>query len=196
MKTIYKFKISCEKKYVRVKKSLHTTKKIFALDEIWHVQKFAFVFLCTVQICDFCIWKIICAADLRILCTTVFCTFADLRIYTFAHLHKLVNLCSAHVVGLLRVCTWKYFCETCAKHVKFVFFHAFFTRNLQFFVKIDKFSKISQKRQNVRFCPVGFWRVPENVRKKLTCSWVVHEWFLGQRVWQHRVAKVARICIN
>ena len=39
------------------------------------------------QICDFCIWKIICAADLRILCTTVFRTICRFAFYTFAHLH-------------------------------------------------------------------------------------------------------------
>ena len=54
--------------------------------------KFAFVFFAHLQICDFCIWKNICAADLRILCTTVFCTFAHLHIYTFAHLQKLAKM--------------------------------------------------------------------------------------------------------
>ena len=143
-----------------------------------------------VQICDFCIWKNICAADLRILCTTHFCTFADLHI---CHLHICRNL--RRQKNVLRTCAslWKRFAKVCA-HVKFCFLHFWqFFANL---LKISKKSKIPKMSENVKFGSVGFWRVPENVRKKLTCSWVVHEWFLGQRVWQHRVAKVARICIN
>ena len=45
-----------------------------------------------VQICDFCIWKNICAADLRILCTSVFRTFADLHI-CLLRICTFVNLC-------------------------------------------------------------------------------------------------------
>ena len=69
---------------MHVKNYAHN-KKIFSQN--LHLQN-----LCTVQICafaeivHFCIWKIICAADLRILCTTV---FAHLQIcdFVFAHLH-------------------------------------------------------------------------------------------------------------
>ena len=56
-------------------------KKIVASQKFYTLQKVAFVFFAHLQICDFCIWKNICAADLRILCTTHFCTFADLHIY-------------------------------------------------------------------------------------------------------------------
>ena len=64
---------------------LHNTK--LAHDENLHLTK---LHIC--RFAHFCIWKIICAADLRILCTTVFRTFADLRICrihicTFADLH-------------------------------------------------------------------------------------------------------------
>ena len=151
-----------------------------AQTKLWHAQKFAFVFLCTVQICDFCIWKIICAADLRILCTTHFCTFAHLS-----------DLCTTSFRTFADL--WKWFCEfcafvkivfTCSRIHEFVFFHVF--------SRILSFCQICSKCRKSR----NFRKCPENVRKKLTCSWVVHEWFLGQRVWQHRVAKVARICIN
>ena len=146
--------------------------------------------MCFARICDFCIWKNICAADLRILCTTVFRTFADLHIYILHLCRKFANM----------FCV----CAEISEHVK-IFWECARTWNLHFSQIAQGFSLFEQNRQNlekveisenVRFCPVGFWRVPENVRKKLTCSWVVHEWFLGQRVWQHRVAKVARICIN
>ena len=148
--------------------------------KLWHVQKFAFVFLCTVQICDFCIWKNICAADLRILCTTVF--------RTFAHLHICVLHLCAEVLHM-----WKSFCASC----EFVKMFSGMCANMQkwflsIFHRICKFERFLQKWRKSR----NFRKCPENVRKKLTCSWVVHEWFLGQRVWQHRVAKVARICIN
>ena len=169
------------------KKHLHE----FAQTRILHLQICAQRKMWHVQICDFCIWKIYLALQICAFCAqTVFRTFADLR---FAHLHicTFVFLCFAFVREIFRQV--KMFCEH-ARTWKFLFF--------TLFTKISLFSKFEQNlekveiSENVRFCPVGFWRVPENVRKKLTCSWVVHEWFLGQRVWQHRVAKVARICIN
>ena len=167
----------------------------FSLVEIVHRQNCAFVNsafdkLCTVQICDFCIWKIICAADLRILCTTVFRTFAHLHIYVL-HICTFADL---HFADLQKVArTWKSFFDMC-RFINFCFCNMR-TVFCKFHVFCENLEK-AEKVEIVRFCPVGFWRVPENVRKKLTCSWVVHEWFLGQRVWQHRVAKVARICIN
>ena len=181
---ICKIKLIFMKKNFYTKKIYTIAKKFYTLQKcaqtkLWHVQKVAFVFLCTVQICDFCIWKIICAADLRILCTTVFCTFADLHICVLHICRKFANMCEMflHIVRFVKT-----FCK-CARTCEFFFL--FFHRICKFEQKVSK----CRKSRNFRKCP-------ENVRKKLTCSWVVHEWFLGQRVWQHRVAKVARICIN
>ena len=163
--------------------ALHTQK--FASEKIFVLQKCAFVFLwnlhlCFCANCKICIWKNICAADLRILCTDGFCTFVRFVHLCFAHLTKLcadVKTFCEHA----RVC--ENVLQKCA-HMKFSFFQIC-ARILSFSQKVSK----CRKSRNFRKCP-------ENVRKKLTCSWVVHEWFLGQRVWQHRVAKVARICIN
>ena len=109
------------------------------------------------QICDFCIWKIICAADLRILCTTVFRTFADLHIYTFAHLQKLVNMREM----FLDLCEFvKMFSRMCA-HVKFCFL-AFFT----------EFANLSVFCQNVEKVEIS-----ENVPKMSEKSSRVPEWY-------------------
>ena len=114
------------------------------------------------------------------LCTTVF--------RTFAHLHICVLHLCAEVLHM-----WKSFCASC-EFVKMFsgmcanmqkWFWAFFTEfaNLSVFCKNDEKVEISEN-------------VPKMSEKSSRVSWVVHEWFLGQRVWQHRVAKVARICIN
>ena len=131
--------------------------------------------MCFARICKSCIWKNICAADLRILCTTVFRTFADLHIYILHLCRKLRNMfcvcaeISEHVENILRMCA----------NMKFTFSQI--AQGFQLFEQNRQNLRKSWNFENVRFCPVGFWRVPENVRKKLTCSWVVHEWFLGQR---------------
>ena len=52
----------------------------FTFVEIVHRENCSLCRFVHLQICDFCIWKNICAADLRILCTTHFCTFAHLHI--------------------------------------------------------------------------------------------------------------------
>ena len=64
---------------------MHTNKNL-------HSEKFAQCRFVHLQICDFCIWKNICAADLRILCTTHFCTFAHLQICTFVFCRKVSNM--------------------------------------------------------------------------------------------------------
>ena len=109
--------------------------------------------------------------------------FAHLHICTFAHLHICRNLRTCAKCFWTCAHLWKRFAKVCA-FVKLCFerFSQIFTF-WAFFANLSKKSKISEN-------------VPKMSRKKLTCSWVVHEWFLGQRVWQHRVAKVARICIN
>ena len=119
--------------------------------------------------------------------------FAHLHICTFAHLHICRKFRTCKNVFEQFADSSKCFCEH-ARTCKIIF-HNMCTLFWQIWEKRQNLEKV-EISENVRFCPVGFWRVPENVRKKLTCSWVVHEWFLGQRVWQHRVAKVARICIN
>ena len=121
------------------------------------MQKFAFVFLCTVQICDFCIWKIICAADLRILCTTHFCTFAHLhicllRICTFVNswFTHLQNCCARVNLFCEHARTWKMFSQT-------------FAQGFSVFVKI---------RQNVEKVEIS-----ENVPKMSEKSSRVPEWY-------------------
>ena len=105
------------------------------------------------------------------------CRFADLR---FAHLHICEFVQRSFFVMMRNVKSFFAKTRTC----KFLCAHVFSS--------FDGFCQIWRKWRKSR----NFRKCPENVRKKLTCSWVVHEWFLGQRVWQHRVAKVARICIN
>ena len=126
-----------------------------AQTKMWHVQKFAFVFLCTVQICDFCIWKIICAADLRILCTTVFRTFADLRICVLCMCRSLRTCVKTFCASFRFV---KTFCRS-VRICEFLFF-TFFTEfaNLSVFCKNDEKVEISE---NVRKCPEKSSRVPE-----------------------------------
>ena len=138
----------------------------------------AFGKIFALQICAFCARRFF--AHLQI-CTFVFCTFADLC----------TDLCF-FCADSLCICEFLFWEHARTRIFFFRHLHRCFSLLSGFCEKVEKV-EISE---NVRFCPVGFWRVPENVRKKLTCSWVVHEWFLGQRVWQHRVAKVARICIN
>ena len=112
-------------------------------------------FWCTVQICDFCIWKNICAADLRILCTTHFCTFAHLHIYTFAHLQKLANMREM----FLDLCA---FVKTFCKSVRIceIVFWAFFT-DFHFLSVFCKFVEKVEISENVRKCPEKSSRVPE-----------------------------------
>ena len=128
-----------------------------AQTKLWHAQKFAFVFLCTVQICDFCIWKIICAADLRILCTTHFCTFAHLS-----------DLCTTSFRTFADL--WKWFCEFCA-FVKIVFtcsrIHEFV-----FFTFSPEFSVFVKFAQNVEKVEIS-----ENVPKMSEKSSRVPEWY-------------------
>ena len=128
-----------------------------AQTKLWHVQKVAFVFLCTVQICDFCIWKIICAADLRILCTTHFCTFADLH---FAHLH---------ICRKLRTCKFL-FRELCA-FVNYVCECLRICEN-HFFVFCAEFADFVKIRQNVEKVEIS-----GNVPKMSEKSSRVPEWY-------------------
>ena len=141
-------------------------KKIFT-----HTQKFAFDKNCTDKIVTCAdLWNVhlqncaqcrklhlekVCAADLRILCTTVFRTFADLHIYTFAHLQKLANMREM----FLDLCEFvKMFSRMCA-HVKFCFFTILTEfANLSVFCKNDEKVEISE---NVRKCPEKSSRVPE-----------------------------------
>ena len=168
------------------KKHLHE----FAQTRILHLQICAQRKMWHVQICDFCIWKIY----LR-------CRFAHfVHRRFFAHL----QICVLHICTFAHLCfcvlhlcekffdKWKCFANMRA-HENFYFSH--FSQKSHFFPNLSKISKKSKFPKMSDSCPVGFWRVPENVRKKLTCSWVVHEWFLGQRVWQHRVAKVAEYAL-
>ena len=131
------------------KKHLHE----FAQTRILHLQICAQRKMWHVQICDFCIWKNICAADLRILCTDSFCTFADLR---FAHLHicTFVFLCFAFVREIFRQV--KMFCEH-ARTWKFLFF--------TLFTKISLFSKFEQNLEKVEISEMS-----DSVPSVLTCS--------------------------
>ena len=122
---------------------------------------------------------------------SVRCRFAHFVHDGFSRICRFAHLCFALVSR--KVFAWNIFfdklhiCKLCSacKHIyEFTFFHIL-SRILTFEQKWRK----TRKSRNFRKCP-------KMSRKKLTCSWVVHEWFLGQRVWQHRVAKVARICIN
>ena len=169
-------------------KNFHSSK--FAQTKMWHVQK---LHLCFCAQCRFVISAFGKNFALQI---CAFCArrfFAHLHICTFTHLHicTFVNL---HAQTFFYMCRFVKIIFLMCAFMNFIFC-AFFAE-FSLFVKICQNLEKVEISENVRFCPVGFWRVPENVRKKLTCSWVVHEWFLGQRVWQHRVAKVARICIN
>ena len=113
--------------------------------------------MCFARNCKSCIRKNICAADLRILCTTVFCTFAHLHIYTFAHLQKLANMREM----FLDLCEFvKMFSRMCA-HVKFCFL-AFFT----------EFANLSVFCQNVEKVEIS-----ENVPKMSEKSSRVPEWY-------------------
>ena len=150
---------------------MHTwQKKLVAQTKLWTLQKFAFVFLCTVQICDFCIWKNICAADLRILCTTHFCTFAHLHICTFAHLQKVLrtwenvfSVCTV-VEIILRTCSQVKLCLRTS-------FHKF----SQFSSKSSK----SRKSRNFRKCPILSRRFLTCSRK---CPKKAHVFLSGTRV--------------
>ena len=140
-------------------------------------------------------------------CICVFVHSADLR---FLHLENNLRCRFAHFVhdGFSHICTFAHLCSAHVRKsfacVRKVFYICAFVNSLlqkcanmkicfaTGFSLFDGFCQICSKSRKSR----NFRKCPENVRKKLTCSWVVHEWFLGQRVWQHRVAKVARICIN
>ena len=100
--------------------------------------------LCTVQICDFCIWKIICAADLRILCTTVFRTFADLHI-CLLHICRKVLQTWKHFSTCVHL--WILFCRI-VEHVKLCFSHV---RTV--FEHFDGFCEKVEKSRNFRKCP-------------------------------------------
>ena len=143
--------------YLDCKNNFTHVNKISCTQKILHLSKFAFVNLCTVQICDFCIWKIICAADLRILCTTVFRTFAHLHIYTFAHLQKLANMREM----FLDLCEFvKTFWE-CARICEFLFF-----------MFLTEFANLSVFCQNVEKVEIS-----ENVPKMSEKSSRVPEWY-------------------
>ena len=169
-------------------KNFHSSK--FAQTKNVTCAEIAFVFLCTVQICDFCIWKKLCAADLRILCTTVFRTFAHLHIYTFAHLHICEFTCADFFLHVQ-------ICKNNFSHVRIheFYFLRVFCRILTFCQNLSK----SRKSRNFRKCPILSRRFLTCSRK---CPKKAHVFLSGTRVvpgptrWQHRVAKVARICIN
>ena len=126
------------------------------------------------------------------------------------HLQKSVRCRFAHFVhdGFSHICRFAHlhictFAESC-EHARKVFALVWVCRNVfenvrrhefSFFYKFASFVTFWRKSRKTRKSR-NFRKCPKMSRKKLTCSWVVHEWFLGQRVWQHRVAKVARICIN
>ena len=97
-----------------------------------------------------CICKKVCAADLRILCTDGFCTFADLRICVLQKCAE--DFTHANIFSQV-VHRRNYFSHMC-NHVIFFCAH-----------KKHKISEFRQNRQNlekveisenVRKCPVGF----------------------------------------
>ena len=102
------------------------------------------------QICDFCIWKNICAADLRILCTDGFCTFC-----------RIVNLCTTQFscfadlrIYVFMFCRFvKLLCE-CLCMCKIIFLHV--RTNFHVFCKFCQNDEKVEISENVRFCPVGF----------------------------------------
>ena len=79
-KFILNYKLCFNKFFTEILEKNILHRKYLHLTKLAHDRNLHLCRLCTVQICDFCIWKNICAADLRILCTTVFRTFADLHI--------------------------------------------------------------------------------------------------------------------
>ena len=138
--------------------NLHVTQKIkSAFQKLWHVQKCESCICRNVHSAESCICKKVCAADLRILCTTVFRTFADLRI------------CVLCMCRSLRTCV-KTFCASCAfvktfcKSVRIceIVFWAFFT----------KFANLSKICQNVEKVEIS-----ENVPKMSEKSSRVPEWY-------------------
>ena len=122
------------------------------------------------QISHFCIWKNICAADLRILCTTVFCTFAHLHICTFAHLH----ICEFRICTFAESCTQvKIFLRTCAN--KKNCFLQDLHRNFGFCQNSSK----SEKRRKMSKCQIRFRRFLTCSRK---CPKKAHVFLSGTRV--------------
>ena len=139
---------------------MHTTKTF--INEIVQTKKCAqckkwIVHLWICAKCKSCISKIICAADLRILCTTVFRTFADLRICVLCMCRSL-RTCFAFVQKVSNM--WKCFRE-CARVCEFMFF-TFFT----------EFANLSVFCQNVEKVEIS-----ENVPKMSEKSSRVPEWY-------------------
>ena len=121
---------------------------------------------CVLRVCEMCICRIVhcaescicrkvCSADLRILCTTHFCTFADLRICVLCMCRSL-RACREM---FLHLCAFvKTFCKS-VRICEFMFF-PFFTEfaNLSVFCQNVEKVEISE---NVRKCPEKSSRVPE-----------------------------------
>ena len=122
------------------------------------------------RICDFCIWKNICAADLRILCTTVFRTFAHLH---FTHL-QIWRKSFAHRKCFLQSCAFVnsvlHICRTC----KFVFF-----RHAHKFSQFLRFLRKSRNLTKMRKCPILSRRFLTCSRK---CPKKAHVFLSGTRV--------------
>ena len=102
------------------------------------------------------------------------CRFAHFVHDTFLHICRFVHLCFVHVQKVLH--KWKHFSNMCAfvnslLHLSAHLWNCVFHICACFF-SFWRFWRKWRKSRNFRKCP-------ENVRKKLTCSWVVHEWFLG-----------------
>ena len=165
-------------------------KRINAYNKNFHQRNCADEKMCTVQKVN-CAFVNLCKVQKLHFKNNLRCRFAHFVHDGFSHICRFAHLCFVHVqkfANMFCVCAEsfehvKMFSRMCARlwiHV----FHVFHG-----ICKFERFLPKCRKSRNFRKCP-------ENVRKKLTCSWVVHEWFLAQRVWQHRVAKVARICIN
>ena len=114
--------------------------------------------ICRIVHCaESCICKKVCAADLRILCTTVFRTFADLCICVLCMCRKF-RTCLKMFLRLCRIV--RTFCES-VRICEFVFW-AFFT----------KFANLSKICQNVEKVEIS-----ENVPKMSEKSSRVPEWY-------------------
>ena len=114
--------------------------------------------ICRIVHCaESCICKKVCAADLRILCTTVFRTFADLHICVLCMCRKF-RTCLKMFLRLCRIV--RTFCES-VRICEFVFW-AFFT----------KFANLSKICQNVEKVEIS-----ENVPKMSEKSSRVPEWY-------------------
>ena len=96
---------------------------------------------------EICICRKVCSADLRILCTDSFCTFADLRICVL-HLCRIVISCFAHLQKTFRTC--RNIFENIAQE-KFVCEHK--KRKIPVFSRKSKSLKKSKKPKMSRKCP-------------------------------------------